>query len=442
MGEIDVTDNWWPAPPAPGPISRDLHVPGSKSMTNRALVLAALADGPSTIHGALICRDTELMMNAITQLGAKVSRETTTQGSMSTTLRIEPGPLHGGTVDVGLAGTLMRFVPALAALADGTVFFDGDIEAQRRPVAPTLDALRSLGVNVEGDTLPFTVHGTGSVKGGEVRIDASESSQFVSGLLLAGARYDEGLTVTHIGKTFPSMPHVDMTLDMLQHAGVKVERLGHAQWRVHPGPIKGQTWQIEPDLSNATPFLAAAAVTGGRIRIHNWPATTHQAGDAIRGILEEMGCYVDLIAVGDSFDLEVHGAHPGELNGIEMDMRDIGELAPTVAALAASARTSSLLTGIAHLRGHETDRLAALTAEINAIGGHCEELEDGLRIIPCPMRGGDWRTYFDHRMATAGAILGLNTPIRVENVETTAKTMPGFATMWEDMTHEAGNPRG
>lgn len=440
MNDIDVTDNWWQAPPAPGPISRDLHVPGSKSMTNRALVLAALADSPSTIYNTLICRDTELMMDALTQLGARITRETSTQGAMSTTLRIEPAPLHGGSVNVGLAGTLMRFVPALAALAEGTVFFTGDIQAHRRPVKPTLDALRSMGVEVEGDSLPFTVHGHGTVKGGEVLIDASESSQFVSGLLLAGARYEDGLIVTHTGTTFPSMPHVDMTIDMLRHAGVRVEKLGPAQWQVHPGRIKGQTWHIEPDLSNATPFLAGAAVTGGRIRIHNWPATTHQAGDAIRGVLEQMGCHVELIAVGDGFDLEVHGADPGQLNGIEIDMTDIGELAPTVAALAASARTSSVLTGIAHLRCHETDRLAALTYEINAIGGHCEELPDGLKIIPCPMRGGDWRTYFDHRMATAGAILGLTTPIRVENIEATAKTMPGFATMWQDMTVEAGTP--
>lgn len=423
---MEYMTHLWPAPFSATPITHTQVVPGSKSLTNRAYVLAALAQGPSTIAGALRSRDTDLMRRALESMGVSF----TDRGGV---LEVTPGELRGADVDCGLAGTVMRFVPAVAAFASGNVRFDGDPRARQRPIATILQALRDLGVDVEGGSMPFTVHGTGSAAGGEVDIDASGSSQFVSGLLLAAARFRDGVSITHTGATLPSMPHIEMTLDMLAAAGVEVEATGHT-WRVAPQPIGGRDWVIEPDLSNATPFLAAAAVTGGAVTVANWPARTTQPGDVIRGILERMGCAVSLGEAGQRHDLTVTGPERGGLRGIELDMGDIGELAPTVAALATAAATPSELTGIAHLRGHETDRLRALTDEINALGGRCEELDDGLRIHPSRMHGGVWHSYDDHRMATAGAIIGLTVEgVDVENIATTAKTLPGFETMWAQM---------
>lgn len=406
-------------------------------MTNRALVLAALAESPSTILGALDSRDTALMAGALAAMGTRVERSPERPHRIDVT----PGPLHQGSVDCGLAGTVMRFVPPVAALATGDVEFDGDPQARKRPLGTVLSALRGLGVRVDGDQLPCTVHGAaGEPVGGEVTIDASASSQFVTGLLLSGARFPRGIVVRHSGSTLPSMPHIEMTVHMLRQAGVDVDTSQRHIWSVAHGPIRGGTWRIEPDLSNATPFLAAAAVTGGTVRIPNWPTRTTQPGDAIRGILHQMGCQVTLVAHGDAYDLEVTGPATGELRGITTGMSDIGELTPTVAALAALASTPSTLTGIAHLRGHETDRLAALAREITRLGGRCTELPDGLRIQPSALTGGVWRSYADHRMATAGAILGLVVPgVQVEDIATTAKTLPDFPQLWADLV---GTARG
>ncbi|RSZ61845.1 3-phosphoshikimate 1-carboxyvinyltransferase [Corynebacterium hylobatis] len=420
----------WPAPTAHGPIRWTQHIPGSKSITNRAYILTALADYPSVIENALRSRDTDLMADALRTLGVGI--RDTSEG-----VRVEPGPLHGGEVECGLAGTVMRFVPPLAALATGTVVFDGDPQARVRPMNTILDALRTLGVEITGDTLPFTVEGGGTPAGGTVEIDASGSSQFVSGLLLVAPRFAEGITVRHTGPKLPSLPHIEMTVAMLRRAGVRVD-VSENTWKVHPGPVQGRTWHVEPDLSNATPFLAAAAVTGGTVCIPHWPLDTTQPGDVIRDILERMGCEVELIAAeqGPGHDLRVTGPDSGQLKGIHLDMSDIGELTPTVAALAALATTPSELTGIAHLRGHETDRLAALSTEINKLGGNCRELHDGLLITPTDLHGGVWHSYADHRMATAGAIIGLAVEgVEVEDVQTTAKTLPGFEHMWEDMVH-------
>lgn len=412
----------WKAPVAPGPLRWTQPVPGSKSITNRAYILAALADSPSTLVNPLSSRDTDLMSAALNAMGCRVEQD-------GNTVTITPGQLHGATIDCGLAGTVMRFLPPLAALADGPVTVDGDAQARKRPMATILQALRDLGVSVEGDGLPFTVGGNANAPaGGSVTIDASGSSQFVSGLLLSAPRYTDGITVRHEGGPLPSMPHIDMTVDMLRRAGVKVDT-GHHTWTVHPGTINGGTWEIEPDLSNATPFLAAAMVAGGSVSVPFWPESTTQPGDEFRDIAEAMGASVRL--AGGT--LTVTG---GELHGIDWDMGDIGELTPTVAALAALADSPSTLTGIAHLRGHETDRLAALAAEINKLGGNVMEREDGLLITPAPLHGGQWESYADHRMATAGAIIGLRIPdVVVEDVETTAKTLPGFAGMWEEMVN-------
>ncbi|MGO2826961.1 MAG: 3-phosphoshikimate 1-carboxyvinyltransferase [Corynebacterium casei] len=424
---MDDMTNSWTAPMAQGPIQWTQQIPGSKSITNRAFILAALADSPSLLRNPLTSRDTELMAAALRNLGIGVEAE-------GTDIRITPGELSGGSIDCGLAGTVMRFLPPVAALASGPVEIDGDEQARVRPMATMAKALRELGVEVSSDTLPMTVTSTGVPAGGEITIDASGSSQFVSGLLLSAPRYGNGITVRHEGGTLPSMPHIEMTVAMLRQAGITVEQ-GENWWKVHPGTIQGGTWNIEPDLSNATPFLAAAAVTGGSLTVNDWPATTTQPGDAFRQILTDMGATVEqtpeyLRAVGNP---------DGRITGIDLDMSQIGELTPTVAALAALAETPSRLTGIAHLHGHETDRLKALATEINSLGGDVTELDDGLQINPAPLHGGLWHAYADHRMATAGAIIGLRVEgVEVDDIDTTAKTLPGFARMWEKML----NPNG
>ncbi|MEK8072174.1 3-phosphoshikimate 1-carboxyvinyltransferase [Rhodococcoides navarretei] len=418
----------WTAPAAVAPVDATVTLPGSKSITNRALIIASLATGSSTITGALRSRDTDLMIDALTTLGIEIIAAEDDR----TTLRVNPAPLHGGAVECGLAGTVMRFVPPLAALADGEVSFDGDEQARVRPLDTILDALRAMGADIDGSALPFTLRGTGSLRGGSVDIDASGSSQFVSGLMLSAAAFDEGIEIHHIGKPVPSMPHIDMTVDMLRRAGVRVDTPdtgGDANtWRVHRGPVMPVEWNIEPDLSNATPFLAAAVVTKGIVRVPNWPETTTQPGDVFREILTRMGAGVDLTAG----ILTVEG--PDTLRGIDFDLHDVGELTPTVAALATLAEGPSILRGIAHLRGHETDRLAALTTEIVRLGGRAVETDDGIRIDPAPLHGGVWHAYADHRMATAGAIVGLRVPgVEVDDIDTTAKTLPGFETLWDAM---------
>lgn len=423
---------FWCAPQPAGPLSWTQEVPGSKSMTNRALILAALADSPSIIYNPLVSRDTDLMKEALKAMGVGISE-------WGPHLRVSPGTLHGATVDCGLAGTIMRFLPPVAALADGPVVIDGDPYARKRPMSTMTMALRELGVDIEGDSLPLSITPHGIPEGAEVTIDASASSQFVSGLLLAGARYRNGISVRHEGGTVPSQPHILMTVSMLREAGVHV-LAGEDNWVVRPGKIDGREWYIEPDLSNATPFLAAAAVAGGSVSILNWPEETTQPGDAFRDILEHMGAQVEYVPQAPRQDpyLQVTGPQEGLacLRGIDLDMGDIGELTPTVAALCALASTPSTLTGIAHLRGHETDRLAALATEINGLGGNVTELDDGLRITPAPLHGGQWHSYADHRMATAGAIIGLAVDgVEVEDIDTTSKTLPGFAKMWEAMIH-------
>ena len=418
----------WAAPVAAAPLDATVDVPGSKSLTNRYLVLAALADGPSTLRGALSSRDTLLMAEALRRLGVGVEVD-------GTTWRVEPGTLRGpAEVDCGLAGTVMRFLPAVAALADGPVRFDGDAGARVRPMGPVLAGLRGLGVAVTADdgsaptTLPFTVEGRGGVVGGAVDVDASASSQFVSGLLLAGARFDRGLRLRHVGTALPSLPHIEMTVDVLRAAGVDVDDSTPSTWVVAPGPIVARDVRVEPDLSNASPFLAAALVAGGTVRVTGWPTATTQPGALVPDLFEQMGARTRL--VGDT--LEVTGT--GRVRGLDVDLHAAGELTPTVAALAALAETPSRLRGVAHLRGHETDRLAALVTEINRLGGRATETEDGLTIEPAELHGGTVATYHDHRMATFGAILGLRVPgVHVEDVQTTAKTLPGFTGMWDAM---------
>lgn len=427
--------NLWPAPAAHAPVRATVTVPGSKSQTNRTLILAALAaaggQGTSTIRGALRSRDTDLMIGALRELGIGISgdgSDLTISGSLA--------PAPSASIDCGLAGTVLRFVPPLAALSTTVVAFDGDAQARARPIAPLLDALRGLGVDITGEGLPFSVHGRGTVTGGPVHIDASASSQFVSGLLLCGASFADGLEVLHTGTSVPSAPHIAMTVTMLRQAGVDVDDSTPNRWAVQPGPVAAQHWDVEPDLSNAVPFLAAAVATGGAVRITDWPRASVQPDNTILDILRLTGSTVHQ---SDSH-LEIKGA--AAYGGFDVDLNDVGELTPSVAALAALATPGSVsrLSGIAHLRGHETDRLAALRTEITALGGDCVETPDGLIITAATLHAGVWHSYADHRMATAGAIVGLRTPgVEVQDIATTAKTLPGFPEMWAQMLSDGGS---
>jgi 3-phosphoshikimate 1-carboxyvinyltransferase len=424
--QSDARPALWPAPSPATAVHAEVRLPGSKSLTNRALLLAALSDGPSVVRAALDSRDTRLMVAALTGLGIGVD----TDGA---DWKVSPGPLHAhaSTVDCGLAGTVMRFVPPVAALADGVVTFDGDPHARTRPMHEVLHALRGLGVQIDDEgrgTLPFTVLGSGRVRGGRVRIDASASSQFVSALLLSGARYDEGVDVRHAGRPVPSLPHIEMTVAALRQHGVSVDDEAPDRWRVPPSVVRAVDVRVEPDLSSAAPFLAAALVTGGSVSVPGWPAGTTQAGDALREIVTLMGGTAEL----DDTGLVVTGT--GALHGIDYDLHDVGELTPAVAALCLLADSPSHLRGVAHIRGHETDRLTALATEFAALGADVTETDDGLTIVPQRLTAGTFHTYADHRMAHAAVIIGLAVPgVLVEDIDTTAKTFPDFAGAWSSL---------
>ncbi len=389
-------------------------------MTARALVLAAASVDTSTLRRPLRARDTELMAAGLRNLGAQVSTDD------EELWVIRPCPPRGSaSIDVGLAGTVMRFLPAYAALADGDVTFDGDPRARQRPIKPLVDALRALGVSVSGDNLPLTVHGAGRVAGGDVTIDASQSSQLVSGLLLAAAGFDAGIVLSHVGSPVPSTPHLRMTTAMLRAAGAAVDDSVPNVWRVEPGKLSGRAWNIEPDLSNAAPFLASALLTGGEVTVRDWPRSTTQPGDQLRLILGAMGGSWTL----DTDGLTFRGN--GELHGIDADLSQVGELTPVIAALCALAEGPSTLRGIGHIRTHETDRLAALARELTKIGSKVTEHEDGLTIIPGRPTAATIETYDDHRLAHAAAVIGLRVPgIELTDISCTSKTMPEFATLW------------
>ena len=425
----------WPAPRALGPLTATVSLPGSKSLTNRELVLAALADGPSRLTAPLHSRDTDLMADALRAFGVTIEEVAPAAGPgagrFGADWLVTPAAelLGSTTVDCGLAGTVMRFLPPVAALALGPTVFDGDEGARRRPMATTIGSLTALGVDVNADgrqNLPFTIYGRGHVAGGEITIDASASSQFVSGLLLSAARFDNGLTLRHVGERLPSMPHIEMTIAALDARGVTVTSGEAGTWLVSPGPIAALDVAIEPDLSNAAPFLAAALVAGGSVTFQGWPEATTQVGSHLADLLPLFGATVSR----DNGRLTVTGG--ASIRGTELDLSAGGELAPAIVALAALADSPSTITGIGHIRHHETDRLAALASEINALGGQVSELDDGLHIEPRPLTGGLWHTYDDHRMAHAGAIIGLAVDgVVVENIATTAKTLPQFADLWQ-----------
>ncbi|TFV66390.1 UNVERIFIED_ORG: 3-phosphoshikimate 1-carboxyvinyltransferase [Bacillus sp. AZ43] len=414
----------WSAPHHPAPVDAVVALPGSKSLTARALILAAIAEGPSRLVRPLRARDTDLMTGALGALGVRFDAD-------GEDLVVTPGPLRGPvTVDAGLAGTILRFLPPVAALAHGDVTVDGDLRLRDRPNAGLIAALRQLGVDVDDDgrgRAPFTVHGTGRVRGGAVTVDASESSQIVSGLLLAAARFDEGIDLTLAGGV-PSMPHVEMTVTTLREHGVGVTATDRG-WRVSPGPVAALDRVVEPDLSNAAPFLAAALVTGGRVTVRDWPEVTTQPGAQLDRLLADMGAAVERTPDGG---LRVTGT--GVVRPLVADLGEVGELTPVLAALCALADGPSRLTGIAHLRGHETDRLQALDEVLTAVGARVRQLPDGLKIEPGPPRPALLDSYADHRMVMAGAVLGLAVDgVRVADPGAVTKTLPDFVDRWQGL---------
>jgi len=416
----------WSAPfRASKPISGAINIPGSKSVTNRALVLSALASSPSTLRRGLRSRDTDLMIKALSSLGVKIEIE-------EDLWKITPAPLMGPAgIDVGNAGTVMRFLPPLASLAKGLISFDGDLRSHQRPLAPVIKALESLGVSIEHQgrySLPLVINGAGYITGGEVEIDASASSQFLSSLLLVAPLMKQGLRIKNIGKSLPSKPHIEMTIAMLAQYGAVVDTSIDNQWSVEPTTLSGVDLVIEPDLSNAAVFMAAPILCGGEVIIKDWPRKTTQPGDQLRQIFSEMGGEIDFVDQG----LRVRSS--GHIRGIDIDLGDVGELTPVIAALASLADSPSYLRGIGHLRLHETDRLSALKNELTALGAEVLEEESALRINPKPMKAGVFHTYEDHRLATAGALIGLAVDgVEVENIETTGKTITDFPALWSQL---------
>ena len=441
----------WPAPfRGSQPVHARVVIPGSKSVTNRALILAAQAESPSILRRPLISRDSELMVAGLRQLGIKIeeievessSGAGTSAGTKELAWKITPAPLKGpATIDVGNAGTVMRFLPPLAALAQGNISFDGDPRSHERPLGPVIKALEELGISIDHGnrySLPLSLVGTGKIPGGEIDIDASASSQFLSALLLIGPSTVKGITARHIGGELPSMPHIEMTVEMLRDFGATVHvDAAKKTWRVEPGALQGKDLMIEPDLSNAAPFLSIAMVCGGSITIADWPVKTTQPGDQLRTLLRDMGASVSLNS--DGLTLTANSEKSSlrdapKIIGIDVDLHDVGELTPSIAALAALADSPSHLRGISHLRLHETDRLAALTREINAIGGKVSEEPSALHFEPSQLHAGVFHTYEDHRLATAGAVIGLVTAgIEVENIATTGKTLTDFPGLWKSL---------
>jgi 3-phosphoshikimate 1-carboxyvinyltransferase len=402
-------------------------IPGSKSVTNRALILAAQATSPSILRKPLVSRDSELMSAGLIAMGVSIEEKG------DHWLVTPPAQLQGpARVDVGNAGTVMRFLPPLAALAHGDIQFDGDPRSYERPLGPVIKALEELGIEIEHDgrySLPMVMKSRGEIPGGNLTIDASASSQFLSALLLVAPSMKNGITVTHRGGPLPSAPHIEMTVQMLRQFGATVTVDPVAQsWRVEPGTLHGLDLTIEPDLSNAAPFISLAMVCGGSITISDWPTETTQPGDQLRDIFAAMGTTVERVEGGVRFT-------GGErIHGIDIDLHDVGELTPSIAALAALADSPSHLRGIGHLRLHETDRLAALTTEINSLGGNVTEEETALHITPAPLHKGVFHTYEDHRLATAGAVIGLVVDgIEVENIATTRKTLTDFPGLWNSL---------
>jgi 3-phosphoshikimate 1-carboxyvinyltransferase len=419
------------APESGAPVAATVTIPGSKSLTNRELMIAAIADGPGRLLHPLHSDDSARMVDALRLLGIGIE-EVPGDGGFGPDLLVTPAPLTGGSsIDCGQAGTVMRFIAPLAGLATQDVHLTAHASALHRPMGALITGLRDLGVDIDDEgtwSLPFIVHGRGRVRGGRVEIDASSSSQFISGLLLAAPRFDVGLHLVHIGDHLPSLPHIDMTIESLSRRGIRIERPAAGEWVVEAGTPRAKDLAIEPDLSNAAPFLAAALVTGGEVTVTDWPLHSTQPGALLPDILHALGAHTSrhagalTVRAGDG------------IRGLDLDLSAASELTPTVAGLAVFADGPTTIRGVAHIRTHETDRIAALVNNIRVLGGDAEELPDGLRITPRPLHGGVWPAHHDHRLATTGALIGLAVPgVEIDDIGTTAKTLPEFVQLWERM---------
>ncbi len=415
-------------------------VPGSKSESNRALLLASLGDAPSTLSGLLTARDTDLMIAALRSLSVRIDHLTDPEASV----RVHPPerftPVPDG-IDCGLAGTVMRFVPPLAALAGGRTRFFGDARAEERPMGPLLAGLSQLGVTFDADRLPFTIDAPARLGGPLVQIDSSSSSQFISALLLSAALLPEGIDLIHTGSTLPSMPHIEMTVAMLRERGVQIDDSRPGRWRVLPGPIAAHDQRIEPDLTNAAVFLAAGLISGGHVTVPGWPEDSVQPGRLFTEVAARMGAIVELTDNG------LIARAPAGLHGAQIDLHEASELTPVIAALAVFTSGTTTISGVAHIRGHETDRLAAIEAELASLGVDLHQTDDGLIIQGVGDRGEGLaptrvlRAYADHRMAHLAAVVGLVVPgVQLDEIDSVSKTMPDFALRWQQLLDQVQGP--
>ena len=409
-----------PIEPLPGPVDATVTLPGSKSITNRALVCAALADGPSVLTGVLDADDTVAMVEALRALGVDVDRtgdaELTVGGG---------GPRHGAAVDARQSGTTARFVLPLLALAEGPSSLDGDEQLRARPMGPSFDALRAAGARVEEQQgaghLPVTV--AGPLRAAALSLPGDASSQFLSGLLLSGPATSEGLELT-ITTDLVSRPYVDMTVAVMEAFGAEVDHQvsgGRDVWHVAPRPYRPSRYAIEPDASAASYAWGAAVATGGRVTVPGLSRHALQGDVAFADVLARMGAEVTW------HDDAVTVAAGARLVGVDVDMEPISDTVPTLAALAALAEGPTTIRGVGFIRAKESDRIAGPVAELRRCGVDAEATDDGMVIRPRPLRPATFETYRDHRMAMAFAVLGLVAPgMAVRDPGCVAKTFPGY----------------
>ncbi len=415
--------------PLARPPDTEVVVPGSKSLTNRALVVAGLAAGRSTLTGVLDADDTRAMLAGLEALGVGIERST--DGTTVTVDGVEGAPpVADARIDARLSGTTARFLAPVLARVAGTSHLDGLPPFRRRPMGPSIAALRSLGCTVtEHGTpghLPITVTG-GPVAGGEVAVAGEVSSQFLSGLLLAGPAFPDGLTV-RVTTPLVSVPYVEMTVEVLRWFGAEVHRPDAATFVVAGGGTRGAQLAIEPDASAASYLLAAAAITGGRVRVPGLTPASSQGDAGFAAVLARMGAEV----VVDHRGTEVRGT--GRLRGIEVDLGAMSDTAQTLAAVAVFAEGPTRITGIGFIRAKETDRIAAVVTELRRLGIDAREEEDGLVVHPGRPSPGVVATYDDHRMAMSFALLGLVVPgIAIADPGCVAKTFPTYFEVLEQL---------
>jgi 3-phosphoshikimate 1-carboxyvinyltransferase len=406
--------------PLDGPVDATVHVPGSKSVTNRALLIAALADGSSAIKNTLFCDDSYLLMHALVRLGFAV-RANAKSGETSITGQSGIIPTRDVEVFVGNAGTVARFLPPALALGEGPYVVDGTPRMRERPVGDLVEAMRLLGARVgyaeEGGRLPLRVEG-GGFRGGTARVRGKSSSQFVSGLLIAAPYAEEQVRLEVEGRE--EWPYVGITAEVMRAFGVEVG-IEEERYTVEPAVYRAREYEVEPDASAASYFMAAAAVTSGRVRIPGLGAGTPQGDLRFAGVLREMGCEVE---VGEE-RVEVRG--PDRLQGVEVDMNAFSDTMMTLGAIAPFASTPTVIKNVEHTRYQETDRVSAVATELRRLGISVEEGRDLLRITPGTIRPAKVETYGDHRMAMAFAVTGLVAPgIRIRDPAVVTKTFPDY----------------